>query len=52
MDVVTVHGVPAVRLGRYALVGTFRRTGEAAGARPNVLVLVKVDATDERDGGK
>ena len=41
-----MRGESTAPLGKYALAGTFRRSGEAAGARPNVLVLVKAEIAE------
>ncbi|HOX05846.1 MAG TPA: hypothetical protein PK280_05550 [Planctomycetota bacterium] len=46
IDGITVRGNPAAPLGRYVLAGTGRLTGDAAGARPNVLVLVKAEIVE------
>ncbi len=42
-DVFFVRGNPNAPLGRYVLAGTGRRTGDDAGARPNVLVLIRTE---------
>ncbi|HOX05845.1 MAG TPA: hypothetical protein PK280_05545 [Planctomycetota bacterium] len=51
-DIVTVRGNPTAPLGRYVLAGTGRLTGDAAGARPNVLVLVKAEIVPQAASGE